>query len=241
MLDETAVLFRLPLEDLRMPEWMTDALASDLEVSTLDLLVRFAAATLFGVLAASIYRVTQRSEHRESTSLTPTLVLLAIIIAMVTMAIGNSVARAFSLVGALAIVRFRTVVEDTRDTAFVIYSVAVGLAVGAGLMLVPLLSVPFVAGAAFAFRRGPAVNGVRAVFETLVVRVGAGRHPDALLGDVLVKYLDSQDLKSAETAKQGSALDLTYAVRVKATADRIAMVTELNTLVGVQEVKLARS
>ncbi len=225
-----------------MPVWLNDAVSSDFELSPLALLVRLAAATWFGCLAALIYRFTQRSERGESASLTPTLVLLSIIIAMVTMAIGNSVARAFSLVGALAIVRFRTVVEDTRDTAFVIYAVAVGLAVGAGLMLVPLLSLPFVAGAAFAFRRGPLTNGLRAAFETLVVRVGvgAGRHPDALLSDVLVKYLDSQDLKSAETAKQGSALDLTYLVRVKAAADRIAMVAELNTLVGVQEVKFSR-
>ena len=49
--------------------------------------------------------------------------LLTILIAMVTMVIGNNMARAFGLVGALSIVRFRTVVEDTRDTAFVIFAV----------------------------------------------------------------------------------------------------------------------
>lgn len=224
-----------------MPEWLNDAVTTDAELNAVTLLIRLGAAMLFGGLAAGIYRLTRRPDHGETTSLTPTLVLLAIIIAMVTMAIGNSVARAFSLVGSLAIVRFRTVVEDTRDTAFVIFSVAVGLAVGAGMMLVPLLSLPFVAAAAFAFRRGPLPGTSRAMVETLVVRVGTGRHPDALLVDVLSKFLDAQDLKSAETAKQGSALDLTYVVRLKPNADRIAMVTELNTLVGVQEVKFARS
>ncbi len=224
-----------------MPEWLNDAVTTDAELNAVTLLIRLGAAMLFGGLAAGIYRLTRRPDHGEATSLTPTLVLLAIIIAMVTMAIGNSVARAFSLVGSLAIVRFRTVVEDTRDTAFVIFSVAVGLAVGAGMMLVPLLSLPFVAAAAFAFRRGPQLGTSRGIVETLVVRVGAGRHPDALLVDVLSKFLDAQDLKSAETAKQGSALDLTYVVRLKPNADRIAMVTELNTLVGVQEVKFARS
>ena len=58
--------------------------------------------------------------------------LLSILIAMVTQVIGDNVARAFSLVGALSIVRFRTVVRDTVDTAFVIFAVAVGMAVGAG-------------------------------------------------------------------------------------------------------------
>ncbi len=57
--------------------------------------------------------------------------LLAVLIAMVTQVIGDNVALAFSLVGALAIVRFRTVVRDTQDTAFVMLSVVVGMAVGA--------------------------------------------------------------------------------------------------------------
>src|SRR2546430_8185921 len=48
-----------------------------------------------------------------------------------TQVIGDNVARAFSLVGALSIVRFRTVVRDTQDTAFVIFSVVVGMAIGA--------------------------------------------------------------------------------------------------------------
>ena len=81
-----------------------------------------------------------------------TLVLLTVLIAMVTMVIGDSIARAFSLVGALAIVRFRTVVEDTRDTAFVIFAVAVGMAAGAGFLKAALVGLPFAAAAAFLFR-----------------------------------------------------------------------------------------
>ncbi|MDZ4830382.1 MAG: hypothetical protein SGJ09_09330 [Phycisphaerae bacterium] len=50
-----------------------------------------------------------------------------------TMVIGSSVARAFSLVGALSLVRFRTVVDDTRDTAFVIFALIVGMAAGTSI------------------------------------------------------------------------------------------------------------
>ena len=69
--------------------------------------------------------------NEEAESFVVTLVLLTILIAMVTQVIGDNVARAFSLVGALSIVRFRTVVRDTQDTAYVIFAVAVGMAVGA--------------------------------------------------------------------------------------------------------------
>src|ERR1043166_7516365 len=89
-------------------------------------------AFIGGLLVASIYRWT-RPRSFVNPSFPPTLVLLSILIAMVTQVIGDSVARAFSLVGALSIVRFRTVVRDTQDTAFVIFAVVVGMAAGGGL------------------------------------------------------------------------------------------------------------
>ena len=48
------------------------------------------------------------------------------------MVIGNNLARAFALVGALSIIRFRTVVKDTKDTAYIFWSLAVGMAAGTG-------------------------------------------------------------------------------------------------------------
>ena len=85
--------------------------------------VRLLLALALGLAIAAIYR-RARPMNEEAESFTVTLVLLTILIAMVTQVIGDNVARAFSLVGALSIVRFRTVVRDTQDTAFVIFSVA---------------------------------------------------------------------------------------------------------------------
>ena len=112
--------------------------------------------------------------------------LLSILIAMVTQVIGDNIARAFSLVGALSIVRFRTVVRDTQDTAFVIFSVGVGMAVGAGNPGWQL------AGIAVVGRRGDAherprtdrraaSSTARIAFE-LQVRVGIGHDPQVVLG-----------------------------------------------------------
>ena len=97
--------------------------------SSLAVLGRLVTAALLGGVVALIY--TRTRPVREESSFTVTLVLLSILIAMVTQVIGDNVARAFSLVGALSIVRFRTVVRDTQDTAFVIFAVGVGMAVGA--------------------------------------------------------------------------------------------------------------
>src|SRR5437588_12606747 len=113
-----------------MPDFLKSPFATGPSVSPTDVLVRLALALVFGGAVSWIYCRTRKGEAI-TPSFPTTLVLLSVLIAMVTQVIGDNVARAFSLVGALSIVRFRTVVRDTKDTAFVIFSVVVGMAVGA--------------------------------------------------------------------------------------------------------------
>src|SRR5918995_1145186 len=139
-------------------------------------IVRLIAALAMGTLVAVVYKWARSSE---TSSFTATLVFLSILIAMVTQVIGDNVARAFSLVGALSIVRFRTVVRDTQDTAFVIFSVGVGMAVGAGYPWLAVAGIVVVAIAAFAMKPGdaPAANPAGTEPFELQVRVGIGHDP----------------------------------------------------------------
>jgi uncharacterized membrane protein YhiD involved in acid resistance len=100
-----------------------------------SLLLRLVLAALLGAVVAVLYRLSRPPEERTH-GFAHTLVLLAPLIAMVTTAVGGNTAAAFTLVGTLAIVRFRTVVRDTRDTVFVIFSVAIGMAIGVGTLAV---------------------------------------------------------------------------------------------------------
>ena len=122
-----------------------------------------------------------RRQSLTGTTFPGTLVLMTILIAMVTQVIGDNAARAFGLVGALSIVRFRTVMQDTQDVAYVIFAVAVGMAIGAGQPVVALMCWIGIALAATAFRHFPSVN-VTTDVATLHVRLGLGRTPDLLKG-----------------------------------------------------------
>src|SRR5262245_17942695 len=127
-----------------MPEWLSDGGAAVGELSLSVVALRLAIAILVGLVVAAIYGAVQRRPARESLSFLMTLVLLTVLVAMTTVGVGSDVPRAFSLVGPLAIVRFRTIVEDTRDTAFVIFAVVAGMAIGAGHYAICLLGVPAV-------------------------------------------------------------------------------------------------
>ena len=165
---------------------MNDLFASagvDSMASARDVVASLAAAFALGALVAGIYRWTRGAAAARS-ELMATLVLLSVLLCLATLVIGNNVARAFSIVGALSIVRFRTVVRDTRDTAFVIAAVTVGMAAGAGYVLAPLLALPvvFLAAVAFAPRQGGGVRhevSVRTAtgFDGVdAVRAAIGRH-----------------------------------------------------------------
>ncbi len=86
-------------------------------------------AFVLGQLIAWVY---QRTHHglSYSRSFTQSLVLLTMVVALVMFVIGDSIVTAFGLIGALAIIRFRNVLKDTRDTVFVFFTLVLGMAVG---------------------------------------------------------------------------------------------------------------
>ncbi|WP_459557599.1 DUF4956 domain-containing protein [Lacunimicrobium album] len=221
-----------------MPDWLATSIDTDALLSLPTLITRLVLSLVCGLTVAGSYRLTQGRMTTRSMSLMATLVLLTILIAMVTLAIGNSVARAFSLVGALSIVRFRTVVEDTRDTAFVIFAVAVGMAAGVGYFHVPLVGVPLITLAAYLFRPRDSFSFAETLERTLEVRIGLGRDINSLLEPTFRTHLAHWQLTSIATAKQGGAYDLTYHTRLLKSDNAIPLATELNRLEGVQEVEL---
>lgn len=223
-----------------MPDWLQSTFQSDLDLSLTTLAARMAVSLALGCLVAGIYRFTHGRPGNQSLGLMATLVLLTVLIAMVTLVIGNNVARAFSLVGALAIVRFRTVVEDTRDTAFVIFAVSVGMAVGAGYMKVPLVAIPTAALGAWLFRPRAGRRHGPLKFD-VTVRLGTGAFSPEPLEAALALRSEAPRLLSIATARQGAAFERTYAVRLRRPEDAPALVEDLNRVQGVQAVELRAS
>jgi hypothetical protein len=223
-----------------MPDWLMNSLAAGQELDWWVLCYRLGLAFVLGIAVAAIYWATHRRDESLASSFIATLVLLAILIAMVTQVIGDNIARAFSLVGALSIVRFRTVVEDTRDTAFVIFAVIVGMAVGAGHLAVALVGLPVVGLAAVLTSPRRRNAGAPSGVWNLTIRIGLGPVPGELLDSALREHFEEADLVATSTGRQGAALDLSYRVRLRGTTSPAAIAAALNRLEGVQSVELQR-
>ena len=223
-----------------MPEWLQDVETSGLDLTLIEIVARLSAAAIAGLAVAIISHISHGHRKSDAGMLFSTLVLLSVLIAMVTLVIGNSVARAFGLVGALSIVRFRTVVDDTRDTAFVIFSVIVGMAVGAGVWLVPFVGIPIVGAVAVGLGRNGMGSPAKSFTHQLVIRLGLGISPSTV-ESLLDRYSSNRTIVSTTTARQGAAFDITYLITLVGSDSQIPMiVAELNRIEGVQGVELNR-
>lgn len=218
-----------------MPPWLTAAFPSDAELSVPSILVRLGAALVLGGIVALVYRGS-RHDRTAGPDLSQTLLLLTLVIAMITLAVGGNVARAFSLVGALAIVRFRMVVNDPRDTAFVILAVAVGLAVGAGFLVVPVLGLPLAAAVAGAFAVG---GGRRPAARSCDVAVTMQPGADAAAHEaVLASVLDGLQTRRIETLTRTPGTEFTYHGLLGPGSDARDLVGRLSRSAGVTAVDL---
>jgi hypothetical protein len=217
-----------------MPDWAQSLPPEPDALHPLFLAYRLVAAFGLGVLVAAIYRGTTGSGPGPAFRVT--LVLLTILITAVTQVIGDNVARAFSLVGALSIVRFRTVVRGTRDTAFVIFAVTVGMAVGAGDFWVAG-QVLVVVGVAAVVAGGRAPGPPGGDFE-LIITATLGGPGEAALAQALSGRIATSRMVGAATANRGSALETTYQVSLREECTPAALVDALNDLEGVLSVQI---
>ena len=96
-----------------------------------DLFAGLVLATLLVFGLVQTYRATHRGATY-SVAFLQALFILACCTTVIMVVIGSNIARAFSLVGALSIVRFRTAIKDPRDVGFVFAALAVGMGCGTG-------------------------------------------------------------------------------------------------------------
>ena len=146
------------------------------------------------------------------------------------------------MAGALAVVRFRTVVDDTRDSAFVIFAMAIGMAVGAGYLTTAAIGLPVVAAVGLLARLATRDGGPLApppADVTLDVRVKIGTGLEHELPTVLAKFGTNVRLVETGTTKEGDGLDLRYTLRPRPDADPTALVLDFKARPGVEKVSYA--
>ncbi len=206
--------------------------------SPLDMLLNMALALLLGLLLASVYRYTHKGlSYSQSFALT--IVFVTVIVAISLMAIESSLARAFALVGALSIIRFRTVVKDTKDTAYVFAGLAVGLAAGTSNYYLAFLAGSFIPGVALALHT--ANFGANSKNEFILRFSFDQAHDSGAYLDALKKGSRHATLLQAETNGSERTIIVSYDVSLKRNAETGRFAYEFSRIPGVSDVSLIAS
>jgi flagellar biosynthesis protein FliQ len=115
---------------------MLDSLFTNISASTLTLGMTLAvifSSLALGLVISLVYILTHKDEEY-STGFTVTLIMLPAIIALIILLVDNNIARAFSLAGAFSLIRFRSATADSKDIAYVFFTLGVGLGCGVGFI-----------------------------------------------------------------------------------------------------------
>ena len=206
---------------------------SSVDVGYLEIAFRLSLAFLLGSTIAVTYRQTHKT-FAFSYSMQVGIVLISIIVAMVLMVVDNSLARAFGLVGALAIIRFRTPVKDIRDIVFLFLAVGNGIACGAGAFKIALLGT-LSANVISLIMYSPKFN-LKQNAEDLLIRVSiSNEHFDAENAPVdrlLEQYCYSFALIELN-ASADAPYDAIYSIRLGSEKDIAPIVKELSGMPGI--------
>jgi uncharacterized membrane protein YhiD involved in acid resistance len=162
-------------------------------LSNLEILVRLTMASFMGLIIGSLYRWTFTGKPKSfRPSMVHTQVLLCLGGALIWVIVGNNLARAFGLGGALSLIRFRTPVRDPKDTVVVFFSIIIGMACGLGQYSTALIG-----------------TGVLGIILTFMRRARFGRMPNDLIQMQQEKKLEKErarkEKKAAKKKKKAGA------------------------------------
>ncbi|MCD4747298.1 MAG: DUF4956 domain-containing protein [Bacteroidales bacterium] len=203
-----------------------------------DVLTSIFIAFICGSLVALFYQITYRGAGYPVTFIF-SLITLSMITTIVIMVIGNNLARAFGLVGAMSIIRFRTAVKETQDIMFIFFSLAMGMAAGVGLYTIAIASTIFI--------------GIILVILTKIL-TGVSKMRKYLLqftysfnGDdtkeppylpILKKYCKTNKLVNTKSHSETDMLELSYYVDLKDINKNTEFINKLKNLEGLKHVNL---
>jgi uncharacterized membrane protein YhiD involved in acid resistance len=162
-----------------------------------------------------------------------TLTLMSMVVAVIMLIIGSSIARAFALVGALSIVRFRNALKDTRDIGFIFFAMATGMAAGTRLYILAIfgtISIGFLWW--LITKLDPFARNVKDQILKIRLPVDVG-YDSRLFESTFAKYLHRFDLISVETVQAGTLtelMELMYDIKLKQRAKAGELLDEVRKL-----------
>jgi uncharacterized membrane protein YhiD involved in acid resistance len=188
------------------------------------------------LVLAWVYRATHRGVSYSQTY-AHTLVMFGVVVAFIMLIIGSNIARAFTLVGALSIVRFRHAVKEPRDIAFVFSAMAIGMACGTRFYMLAVFATLCLSAAIMTMEK---LNFFAKVVREriLIVRLPSEADCEATFSEVFRKYLEEFNLISMETVGEMQFQEAIYSVVLRRGCEPNELLEAIRSVNGNNKVSL---
>ncbi|MEM6320705.1 MAG: DUF4956 domain-containing protein [Bacteroidota bacterium] len=177
--------------------------------TALGILITVLCAFFLASVLVLTYELTTKAINRPVHFL-QAMVLISIVAATVMQAIGDSLARGLGMLGALAIIRFRTVLDNPRNMAFMFAALATGIACGVFGFTIAFIGTFGFCTAAVLLRFSPLANTDDLV-GTLKIDIPIGSNLEQQIEQILTAYCAKYVLKQVRflnLRKTGKIKDL---------------------------------
>ena len=199
-----------------------------------EIIINLIISFILGVVISLVYKKTHKGLSY-SQSFMITTIFVSVIVCMVIMIIGNNLARAFALVGALSIIRFRTVVKDTKDTAYIFWALAAGMASGTGSYFLAIAGTAILTGIAFILYFTNYGSMYKSEF-ILQFRTNIDDQQKPVYNKAISEYTKTSTLLNAESSGDGKSIKLSFDIVMKEDMSQDKFISDLSKVAGVSEV-----
>ena len=182
-------------------------------ITVTTLLIILSISTILGLIMSWIFIVTHRKTVYDHT-FSVTLMILPLVIAIIIMLISDNLARAFSLAGVFALVRFRTAIADSRDITYILTAVGIGLATALGYLGFAFVITGFV-GLVFFLIYFTKFDRQKSDHAKLKIVIPENLNYIDVFNEVFKQFLHSAQLQRVKTTDFGTMFELTYLIKLK--------------------------
>jgi hypothetical protein len=198
------------------------------EVNGAEVVLNIILAFALAMVIVWIWRRTHKSLSY-SQSFAVTIVLLAPLASAVMMVVQNNIIGAFALIGAFSLIRFRTIMKETRDVAFLFFSLTIGVSVGTANYTIALITTFLVSGVILLLHY---FNfGGREKFGFLLTLESDNKLTQVNLEPIFSKHLRDYELLHAKTDVEGN--EFAYSVHFQQENGADEFLKDLRGLEGV--------
>lgn len=206
------------------------------EFAVMDVVLVLTLSFVTSAFIGWIYKITHKGTSYTQ-SFVFTLVMNGMIVALVMMIVGSNIARAFSLVGALSIIRFRNAVKETRDVGFIFFTMAIGMAVGTQFYALAVIGAVVISLLILVMTR---FDWYAREMSNQILRIQVPEEIsfDGTFDRAFLKYTNTSELISVDTVMNGTMTELTYSLGMKKSNLVEEFLSEIKKLNGNNRVSL---